>query len=151
MAAATVSARIRGTGLRFAVTVLLWLLTTAALAVAVPAAWGQTHVVDVDGYTAMAKRASSDPALQAAVAHELATRAMVLINQHGHSVDSSTVHDVAGYTTGPDFPSQFADANRMAHDWMFTGANAQSQGDQWVVDLSGMLKDGAFAPMLSKY
>src|SRR6201998_3467745 len=152
MAAAAVSARMRGTGVRFAVTGLLWLLTTAALAVAVPTAWAQTHVVDVDGYTAMAKRASSDPALQAAVASELATRAMVLINQHGHSVDSSTVHDVAaGYTTGPDFPSQFADANRMAHDWMFTGANAQSQGDQWVVDLSGMLKAGALPPILSKY
>src|ERR1700761_7946831 len=152
MAAATVSARMRGTVLRFAVTVLLWLLTTAALAVAVPTAWAQTHIVDADGFTAMAERASSDPVLQAAVASELATRAMVLITQHGHSVDSSTVHDVAaGYTTGPDFPSQFADANRMAHDWMFTGANAQSQGDQWVIDLSGMLKDGAFAPMLSKY
>ena len=138
--------------MRFAVTALMWLVTTMALAVAVPTAWAQTHVVDVDGYTAMAKRASSDPVLQAAVASELATRAMVLINQHGRSVDSATVHDVAaGYTAGPDFPSQFTDANRMAHDWMFTGANAQSQGDQWVVDLSGMLKDGAFAPMLSKY
>ena len=138
--------------MRFAVTVLMWLVTTMALAVAVPTAWAQAHVVDVDGYTAMAKRASSNPVLQAAVASELATRAMVLINQQGHSVDSSTVHDVAaGYTAGPDFPPQFADANRMAHDWMFTGANAQSQGDQWVVYLSGMLKDGAFAPMLSKY
>ena len=138
--------------MRFAVTVLLWLFTTVAMAVAVPTAWAQTHIVDANGYEAMAREAAADPVLQAAVASELATRAMVLINQHGHSVDSSTVHDVAaGYTAGPDFPSQFADANRMAHDWMFTGANAQSQGDQWVVDLSGMLKDGAFAPMLSKY
>jgi hypothetical protein len=137
---------------RSAVTLLLWLVTTAALAVAVPTAWAQTHIVDVDGYTAMAKRASSDPALQAAVASELATRALVLINQHGHHVDSAAAHDVAaGYTAGPDFPSQFADANRMAHDWVFTGANAQSQGDQWAVDLSAMLKDSAFAPMLSNF
>jgi hypothetical protein len=39
----------------------------------------------------------------------------------------------------------------MAHDWMFTGAYTQSHGDQWVVDLSGMLKDSAFAPILSTY
>jgi hypothetical protein len=137
---------------RFAVTLLLWLLTTVALAVAVPTAWAQTHIVDVGGYTAMAKRASSDPVLQAAVASELATRATVLINQHGHRADPSTVHDVAaGYTAGPDFPRQFADVNRMAHDWMFTGANAQSEGDQWVVDLSAMLNDSAFAPMLSNF
>ncbi|HUB55684.1 MAG TPA: hypothetical protein VMB04_11040 [Mycobacterium sp.] len=138
--------------MRFAVTLLLWLFTTVALAVAVPTAWTQTHVVDVDGYTAMAEKASSNPMLQAAVASELATRALALINQHGYHVDSRQVHDVAaGYTAGPDFPPQFADANRMAHDWMFTGAHAQSEGDQWVVDVSGMLKDSAFASMLSNY
>lgn len=138
--------------MRFAVTVLLWLLTTVVLAVAVPTAWAQMHVIDVDGYTAMATKASSDPVLQAAVASELTTRAMVLINQRGYQVDSSTVHDVAaGYTAGPDFPLQFADANRMAHNWMFTGTHAQSQSDQWVVDLSGMLKDSAFTTMLSNY
>jgi hypothetical protein len=137
---------------RFAATVLLWLFTTVALAVAVPTAWAQTHVVDVDGYTAMAEKASSDPVLQAAVASELAARAMALINQHGYHVDSSQAHDVAaGYTAGPDFPPQFADVNRMVHDWMFTAAHAQSHGDQWVVDLSAMLKDNAFAPMLSNF
>jgi hypothetical protein len=137
---------------RFAVTVLLWLLTTVALAVAVPTAWAQTHLIDVSGYTAMAREAASDPTLQAAVASELATRTMVLINQHGSHVDSSQVHDVAvGYTAGPDFPPQFADANRLVHSWLFTGAHAQSEGDQWVVDLSDMLKDSAFAPMLASY
>jgi hypothetical protein len=137
---------------RFAVTLLLWLFTTVALAVAVPTAWTQTHVVDVDGYTAMAEKASSDPVLQAAVASELTTRALALINQRGYHIDPSTVHDVAaGYTAGPDFPPQFADANRVVHDWMFTGAQAPSQGDQWVVDLSAMLKDSAFAPMLSNF
>ena len=138
--------------MRFAVTVLLWLFTTAALAVAVPAAWTQTHIVDVNGYTAMAQNAASDPALQAAVASELATRAMVLINQRGYKVHSAQVHDVAaGYTAGPDFPPQFADANRLAHSWMFTGASARSEGGQWVIDLAGMLKDRAFASMLSTY
>lgn len=138
--------------MRFAVTILLWLFTTAALAVAVPTAWTQTHIVDVNGYTAMAQKAASDPALQAAVASELATRAMVLINQRGYKVDSAQVHDVAaGYTAGPDFPPQFADANRLAHSWMFTGASARSEGGQWVIDLAGMLKDRAFASMLSTY
>ncbi len=138
--------------MRFAVTVLLWLLTTAGLAIALPTAWAQTHIIDVNGYTAMAKKAASDPALQAAVASELTTRAMLLINQHGYQVESSTVHNVAaGYTAGPDFPTQFADANRMAHSWMVTGAHAQSEGDQWVVDLAGMLKDSAFTAMLSNY
>jgi hypothetical protein len=137
---------------RFAVTVLLWLFTTVALAVAVPTAWAQTHLIDVNGYMAMARTAASDPSLQAAAASELATRAMVLINERGYHVDSSEVHDVAaGYTAGPDFPPQFADASRLVHSWMFTGADAQSEGDQWVVDLADMLNDSAFAPMLARY
>ncbi len=138
--------------MRFALTVLLWLFTTATLAVAVPTVWAQVHVVDVNGYAAMARRAAGDPELQAAVASELATRATVLINQRGYRVDSARVHGVAvGYTASPDFPSQFADANRLAHDWMFTGAYAQSEGDQWVVDLAGMLKDSAFESLLAAY
>lgn len=138
--------------MRFTLTALLRLFTTVTLAVAVPTAWTLTHVVDVNGYEALARRAAGDPELQAAVASELATRATVLINQRGYRVDSVRVHGVAaGYTTGPDFPSQFADANRLAHDWMFTGAHPQSEGDQWVVDLAGMLKDSAFAALLAAY
>jgi hypothetical protein len=137
---------------RFALTALLWLCATVALAVAVPTLWTQTHVVDVNGYTAMARTAAGDKALQAAVAAELASKATVLINQHSQHVDSAQVHAVAaGYTAGPDFPAQFADANRLAHDWMFTGAHTQSEGDQWVVDLAGMLKDTAFEQLLATY
>ncbi len=131
---------------------LLWLFTTVALAVAVPTAWAQTHIIDVNGYLALARKAASKPALQAAVASELTSRAMVLLNQHGHHVDSSLVHEVAaGYTAGPDFPPQFADANRLVHSWMFTGVDTQSEGNQWVIDLAAMLKDSAFAPILANY
>jgi hypothetical protein len=138
--------------LRFALTALLWLFTTVALAAAVPTAWTQTHIIDVNGYTAMARTAAGDPALQTAVASQLATRAMVLITQRGYHVDSAQVHDVAvGYTAGPDFPPQFADANRLVHSWLFTGAHAQTDGDQWVIDLAGMLNDSAFAPLLATY
>ncbi|MFZ1164425.1 hypothetical protein [Mycobacterium sp.] len=138
--------------MRFALTALLWLCTTVLLAIAVPTVWTQNHVVDVNGYTAMARKAAGDKALQSAVAAELAARATVLIDQHGHQADSAQVHAVAaGYTAGPDFPAQFADANRLAHDWMFTGAHTQSDGDQWVVDLAGMLKDTAFEQLLTSY
>jgi len=135
---------------RFALAALLWLCSTVALAVAVPTVWTQTHVVDVNGYTAMAREAAGDKTLQAAVAAELATRATVLIKQHGGHVDSAQIHSVAaGYTAGPDFPGQFADANRLAHDWMFSGAHTQSEGNEWVVDLAGMLKDTAFDALLT--
>jgi hypothetical protein len=131
---------------------LFWLCATVALAVAVPTVWTQTHVVNVNGYTAMARKAAGDKALQAAVATELATRATVLANQSNQYVDSAKVHAAAaGYTAGPDFPAQFADANRLAHDWLFTGTHTQSEGDQSFVDLSGMLENTVFEQMLASY
>ncbi|MGH3633251.1 MAG: hypothetical protein ACRDTS_03960, partial [Mycobacterium sp.] len=124
--------------MRFAATVLLWLLTTAALAVAVPAAWAQHNIVDVDGYAALAESAAADPALQTAAASELSSKATALINDHGYRVDSQLVHRIAtAYTAGPAFPPQFAQANRLAHRWLFNG----TQSGPWVIDLAPMLND----------
>jgi hypothetical protein len=137
---------------RFAMLVLLWLLTTAVLAVAVPMTWAQKNIVDVDGYVALAQKAARDPALQTAVASELATRATALITERGYTVDSSEVHNAAAtYTAGPDFPRQFADVNRLLHGWIFTGVDAQSGDTPWVVDLAEMLNDSAFQPMLANF
>lgn len=143
--------------MRLAATVLLWLLTTAALAVAVPAAWTQKKVVEVDGYAAMARKAAGDPALQSAMASELATRAIAVIKQNagrGTTVDSSLVHGVAtGYTNGPSFPADFAQANRLVHDGIFAGAGKPSsqQGGVWVIDLAPMLESGSFQQMFANF
>jgi len=137
---------------RFAVTVVLWLATTVALAVAIPAAWAQKNVVDEDGYAALAQKAAGDPALQSAAAAELTTRAMALIAAHGggkYPVDGSQVHDTAtAFTASPSFPPLFAKANRAAHRWLFTDARS---GDSWVVDVAPMLNDSSFLQILSTY
>ena len=138
--------------MRFALTVVLWLATTVALAVAVPAVWAQLDVVGEDGYAALAQKAAGDPALQSAAATELTTRAMALIAVHGggkYSVDSSGVHDTAtAFTASPSFPPLFANANRAAHRWLFSDARP---GDSWVVDVAPMLNDSSFQPILSAY
>lgn len=141
--------------MRFAATVLLWLITTLALAVAIPAAWTQLHVVDADGYAALAQHAATDPALQSVMASELTTRAMTLIAEHGGgraAVDSSEVHDAArAFTAGPAFPPLFAQANRAAHGWLFGDPGAGDDGNQWAVDVAPMLNDGAIEPLLSRH
>ncbi len=141
--------------MRFAVTVVLWLATTVALAVAVPAAWTQLHVVDADGYAALARRAAAEPALQSAMASELTTRAMALIAARGggrYPVDSSQVHDAAAaFTTGREFPPLFAQANRAAHGWLFEDRPSGQDAGQWVVDVAPMLKDSAIAQLLSRH
>ena len=138
--------------MRFALTVVLWLATTVALAVAVPAVWAQLNVVGEDGYATLAQKAAGDPALQSAAATELTTRAMALIAAHGggkYSVDSSQVHDTAtAFTASPSFPPLFANANRAAHRWLFSDARP---GDSWVVDVAPMLNDSSFQPILSAY
>jgi hypothetical protein len=134
---------------RVAATVLLWLLTTAALTATVPTAWAQHNIVDADGYAALAQRAAADPALRAAAASELSSKATTLISQRGYRVDPQLVREVAtAYTGGPTFAPQFAQANRLAHQWLFTN---QSGLDPWVVDLAPMLKDEAFQQLLADY
>ena len=138
--------------MRFAVTVVLWLATTVALAAAVPAAWTQLHVVDADGYAALAQRAAADPALQSAMASELTTRAMALVAARAGGrfpVDGAQVHDAAvAFTAGRAFPPLFAHANRAVHGWLFDDPG-RSDGE-WAVDLAPMLRDSAIAPLLSR-
>ncbi len=138
--------------MRFIATLLLWLFTTVALAVAVPAAWAQRNLVDENGYAALAQQAAGDPALQSAMAGELTTRTMALIAEHGggqYPVDSSQVHDAAAaFTAGPSFPPLFATANRAAHRWLFADAGS---GDSWSLDVAPMLNDSAFAQILSEH
>ncbi|OBI47479.1 hypothetical protein A5707_19585 [Mycobacterium kyorinense] len=136
--------------MRFAVTALLWLLTTLALAVAVPTAWAQHNIVSADGYAELAREAAGDPALQAAAASQLSASATKLIREHGYRVDPSRVHGVASaYTAGPSFPSDFAQANRAVHAWLFTRPAVGS--DPWVIDLAPMLEDSALQQTLSDY
>ncbi len=128
--------------MRFALTVVLWLATTVALAVAVPAGWAQLNIVDEDGYAAFARKAAGDPDLQSAAAAELSTRAMALIETKGahggakHPVESAEVHEIASaFTAGPSFPPLFADANRAAHRYLFSlGQLRRCLGDRFGAD-----------------
>ena len=43
--------------MRFVATMVLWLVTTVALAAAVPAMWAQKNIVDANGYAAFARSA----------------------------------------------------------------------------------------------
>lgn len=136
--------------MRLVATVLMWLVTTALLAVAVPAVWAQQNLVDGAGYAALAQKAAVDPELQSAMATELTTRVGLL----GSGVDSTIVSRIAAaYTASTVFPGQFAIANGFAHRWLFTDTVASSVDPQgrWVIDLAPMLSDTAFSQTLRDY
>lgn len=133
--------------MRLLATLLAWLVTTAALAVAVPAGWLQRNVVDADGCAALVGRAAADPALQSAMAAELAARVSALIAKSGKEVEPATVHQVAaGYTAGPAFPVQFAQAGRLVHRWLFADGSGS-----WTIDVAPMLTDSGFSELLTSY
>ncbi|CAN3126875.1 hypothetical protein ACNUDN_03170 [Mycobacterium sp. smrl_JER01] len=136
--------------MRFLATLLLWLVTTVALAVAVPAVWAQTHIVDEDGYAALAASAGGDARLQDAMAAELTTQAVALGAENGYSLNPELVGEVANsYTRNAGFPEQFAQANRIAHRWMFTGAVPSGNStDEWLIDVAPMLSDPSFSATL---
>ncbi|HEX7430151.1 MAG TPA: hypothetical protein VF328_25410 [Mycobacterium sp.] len=140
--------------MRFVAALFFWLVTTVALAVAIPAAWAQKNVVDEDGYAALAASAAKDPRLQQAMASELTTQTRTLISEHGYDVNTDLVRGVAAaYTASPVFPGQFGLANRTAHRWMFTDSVARAGGtdDRWVLDLAPMLSDSSFRQTLANF
>lgn len=138
--------------MRSALTVVLWLATTVALAVAIPAVWVQRNIVDEGGCTSLARLAAADRGLQSAAADELTNRAMALIAAHsgGHQpVDGAEVHEAAAaFTAGPSFPPLFAQANRAAHRWLFA---ADGSGESWVIDVAPMLKDASIQQILNNH
>jgi hypothetical protein len=138
---------------RFLATLLLWLLTTAGLAVAVPAGWAQLNLVDRDGYSALAASAAKNPALQAAMAGELTTQLVQLAKGAGFD-PNETAYAVGAraYTASPAFPGQFALANQVAHRWLFTDTVGHSdESGRWTIDIAPMLADSSFQQTLADF
>jgi hypothetical protein len=138
---------------RFVATLLMWLITTAALAVSVPTMWAQHRVVDEAGYVALAQQAATDGPLQDAMASELAGQLVTLAGNSGYDVSGDLLRGAAtAYTRGAAFPGQFATANRIVHRWMFTDSAQQSDASgRWEVDLSPMLADTSFQQTLQDF
>ena len=139
--------------MRFVATVFLWLVTTVALAVAVPTAWAQKNVVDENGYSALATSAAKDPPLQKAMADELGTQLKKLVAGTGYDVSTDLLQGAAGtYTASAAFPGQFAQANRIVHRWLFTDSVQQTdESGRWQIDLSPMLSDASFRQTLEQF
>jgi len=131
---------------RFLAALMLWLVTTAALLVAVPTAWAQVTIVGESGYAGLAAAAAQDPRLQDAMAAELTTQVVSLGADNGYTLNPELVRQVAvSYTRNSGFPGQFAQANRIAHRWMFTGAVPSGNStDQWLIDVAPMVSDPSF-------
>jgi hypothetical protein len=130
---------------RFVATMFLWVVTTALLAVAVPTMWMQRTVVSEDGYAALAAAAAHDPKLQRAMASELTTQIIEFAASNGYrTLNRDLVSGVVtSYTGNEGFPGQFAQANRIAHRWMFTDSVQPEGGpdSRWLVDIAPMLND----------
>lgn len=139
--------------MRLVATVLLWLVTTAMLAVAVPTMWAQRNVIDENGYAALSASAAKEPGLQRAMAQELGAQLKKLAEGTGYDVSTELLQGAAGaYTASDVFPGQFAQVNRIAHRWMFTDAVQQTDASgRWQVDLSPMLSDSSFQETLRQF
>jgi hypothetical protein len=131
----------------------MWILATAALAVAVPAAWAQHNVVDEAGYATLATSAGKDPAVQTAMAAELTAQLVSLTANSGYDVQPDLLSGAAtAYTRSAAFPGQFAQANRIVHRWLFTDdAQKSDASGRWQIDLSPMLADSSFQETLKDF
>jgi hypothetical protein len=138
---------------RFMATLLLWVPTTAALLIAIPATWVQHNVVDGTGYSQLTTSAAKDPNVQSAMAGVLTTQLVKLAGSSGYDVSPNLLGGAArSYTGSSAFPGQFALANQLVHRWLFTDAVAQSDASgRWELDLSPMLSDSSFQQTLQDF
>jgi hypothetical protein len=138
---------------RFLAALLFWLVTTAALAAAVPTAWAQHNVVDEAGYVSLAQQAATKRPLQDAMASELTNQLVDLAANSGYDVSPNLLRGAATtYTRSSAFPGQFGTANRIVHRWMFTDTVAQSdESGRWEIDLSPMLADTSLQQTLQDF
>jgi hypothetical protein len=125
-----------------------WLVTTIALAAAVPLMWAQKNLVEESGYVALAQSAATDTNLQQAMAG-------LLTDEITSRYDLDNKDQVLGvasvYTASAQFPGQFGAVNRIAHRWIFTGAGTQDSQGRWVVDIAPMLSDTSLQQTLTGY
>jgi hypothetical protein len=136
---------------RFVAALLFWLVTTVALTAAIPTMWAERNVVSEDGYAALAATAAKDPKLQSAMASELTTQIRAFAADNGYELNTDLVRGMAvGYTANQGFPGQFAQANRIAHRWIFTDSVQRDDGsdDRWLVDIAPMLNDSSLKETL---
>lgn len=139
--------------MRFVATMLMWLVTTVLLVAAVPAAWVQQHLVDEDGYATLAQKAATTSALQDAMASELGGQLTTMVAGSGFDVGTGELAGAAAiYTRSSAFPNQFAQANRLAHRWLFSNAvQGTDASGRWQLDLTPMLADSSFRSTLNSY
>jgi hypothetical protein len=138
---------------RLLAALLFWLVTTAALAVAVPANWAQHNVVDEAGYVSLARQAATERPLQDAMASVLTNQLVDLGANSGYDISPNLLRGAAtGYTRSSAFPDQYGTANRIVHRWMFSDTVAQSdESGRAEVDLSPMLADTSFQQTLQDF
>jgi divalent metal cation (Fe/Co/Zn/Cd) transporter len=87
------------------------------------------------------------------MAAELTAQLVTLGGNSGYDVRPDLLSGAAtAYTRSAAFPGQFAQANRIAHRWMFTDAVQQSdESGRWEIDLSPMLADSSFQDTLRDF
>jgi hypothetical protein len=136
---------------RLALVLVLWLMTTVALAVALPTSWAQKNLIDESGYAAFAASAAGDPKLQQAMSNELTTEVSQLLYQNGYEAAPGLVKRyMDAYTASPAFPGQFAQVNDNLHHFAFTDS-PESGSKAPVVDLSPMLNDQSFKTAMTAF
>ena len=140
--------------MRFLAALLFWLVTTVAARGGGPRDRGPSRTWSARTDTPRwLPTAAKDPQLQEAMASELTTQ-ITRAGRRQRLRRSTTPSWCAGWPPPtpptPGFPGQFAQANRIAHRWMFTDSvqHDQADGDRWLVDIAPMLSDDSLRQTL---
>ena len=140
--------------MRFVAALLFWLLTTAALAVAVPAMWAQHNVVDEDGYAALARRRPPSDPLQDAMAVRADQPAGLLARQQRlrrQPRSGARCGDGLHAQSGLPRPVRDRPTGSCTAGCSPTPRGSPTTSGRWEIDLSPMLADSSFQQTLQDF
>ncbi|HEY9315189.1 hypothetical protein [Williamsia sp.] len=125
---------------------LFSLVAIVAAAIAVPAFWVNSNLVDRDGFSSMVSPLADNPKVQEHIADEIT----VQVAASAPLVPEALIRPLAdAYTRSDDFELDFTEAMNQQHDWLFKEATPEDEGQVMSLDLTPMVNrivdDGIFS------
>ena len=112
------------------------LVAIVGAAIAIPAFWVNSNLVDRDGFSDMVSPLADNPKVQEHIADEIT----VQVSAAAPLIPEALIRPLAGaYTRGDNFKADFTEAMNQQHDWLFEEASPEDEGQVMSLDLTPMV------------
>ncbi len=115
---------------------VLCLVAIVSAAIAVPAFWVNSNLVDRDGFSEMVSPLADNSKVQEQIADEITAQ----VSASAPLIPSALIRPLAeAYTRSDNFKPDFVEAMNQQHDWLFEEAKPEDEGQVMSLNLTPMV------------